>query len=154
MKNDNAKIFAWFAFVVTTFWLLGQFAISVGDDLGYMFTDSALPKGDGAMITGVWDCFTTQAQHYLSTNGRFLVHGTTHFFTAIAGMKIFAVVNALMFGVLWLLLVKFVARPVDRGAFASLLALFMLWTCIPDAGTIMLSLVAFAVNYMWTAVAY
>lgn len=154
MKNDNAKIFAWFAFVVTTFWLLGQFAISVGDDLGYMFTDSALHKGDGAMITGVWDCFTTQAKHYLSTNGRFLVHVTTHFFTAIAGMKIFAVVNALMFGVLWLLLVKFVARPVDRGAFASLLALFMLWTCIPDAGTIMLSLVAFAVNYMWTAVAY
>ena len=39
----------WFVFVVASFWLLGQFSISVGDDLGYMFTDSALHKGDGKL---------------------------------------------------------------------------------------------------------
>ena len=102
----------WFVFVVASFWLLGQFSISVGDDLGYMFTDSALHKGDGKLITSIWECFTTQTKHYFSTNGRFLVHTTTHFFTAIAGMKVFNVVNAFVFGLLWLLVSKAISPGV------------------------------------------
>lgn len=145
----------WFVFVVASFWLLGQFSISVGDDLGYMFTDSALHKGDGKLITSIWECFTTQTKHYFSTNGRFLVHTTTHFFTAIAGMKVFNVVNAFVFGLLWLLVSKAISPGVkERKFFAYLLSLFLLWTCVPAPGATLLSLVAFAMNYVWTAVAY
>ena len=155
MKKSNLKIFGWFAFAVISFLFLGQFSISVGDDFGYMFADSALHKGDGKMITNIVDCFSTQAKHYLSTNGRFLVHTATHFFTAIASIEIFRAINAVMFGLLWLLALHFITpRHECKGWYASLLALFLLWTCLPSPGTVMLSLVAFALNYMWTGVAY
>lgn len=155
MKRLNKKTIGWFLFAVVPFLLLGQFSISVGDDLGYMFADSSLHKGDGEMITNLYDCITTQANHYLSTNGRFLVHVATHFFTSIAGMAIFNVVNAIMFGLLMLLFVRFItSQQSKRNWYAYLLALFMLWVCVPAPGTVMLSLVAFAMNYMWTAVAY
>lgn len=155
MTRSKVSIIAWFAFAIITFWLLDRFSISVGDDLGYMFSDSALHKGDGKLITTIGECLTTQAKHYVSTNGRFLVHATTHFFTAIAGLDVFRIANSIMFGLLWLLIVRFIT-PVQhqKKMFPLLLSLFLLWVGIPDAGTTMLSLVAFAVNYMWTAVAY
>lgn len=155
MTRSKLSIIVWFAFAVITFWLLDRYSISVGDDLGYMFSDSALHKGDGKLIATIGECFTTQAKHYVSTNGRFLVHATTHFFTAIAGLDIFRIANSIMFGLLWLLIVRFIT-PWQRikNMFPLLLSLFMLWVGVPDAGTTMLSLVAFAVNYMWTAVAY
>lgn len=153
--SKKVSIIGCFLFAVVPFWLLGQFSISVGDDLGYMFADSSLHKGDGEMITNLRDCITTQANHYLSTNGRFLVHVATHFFTSIAGMAIFNIVNAIMFGLLFLLTVKFITPQQSmRNWYAYLLSLFMLWVCVPAPGAVMLSLVAFAVNYMWTAVVY
>ena len=155
MKKSAVKILEWFVFVVATFWMLGQYSISVGDDLGYMFADSKLHNCDGPMITSVWECFTTQVTHYVSTNGRFIVHTITHFFTAIVGMPIFNIVNALMFGLLWLLVTKAIAlKQVGNRTFLYLLSLFLLWTCLPLPGATMLSLVAFATNYLWTGVAY
>ena len=109
MMRSKVSIIAWFAFAVITFWLLDRYSISVGDDLGYMFSDSSLHKGDGKLITSIDECFATQVKHYVSTNGRFLVHVTTHFFTAIAGLDIFRIVNSIMFGLLWLSIVKYVA---------------------------------------------
>ena len=61
MKKSKIISAAWFLFVVLSFALLAQFSISIGDDLGYMFADSALHKGDGDMITNLRDCITTQA---------------------------------------------------------------------------------------------
>lgn len=155
MKRLNIKTIGWFLFAIVPFWFLAQFSISVGDDLGYMFADSSLHKGDGEIITNLGDCFLAQTKHYLTTNGRFLVHVVTHFFTSIAGMAIFNVANTIMFGLLFLLTVKFITPQRQQGGwYACLLALFMLWVCVPSPGTVMLSLVAFAVNYLWTAVAY
>ena len=155
MRKSTIHLLVWFVGVVATFLLLGQFSISVGDDLGYMFADSKLHNCDGPMISSVWECFTTQAKHYVSTNGRFIVHVITHFFTALAGMKVFNVVNALMFGLLWLLVVKTIGlKKASNKTFLYLLSLFLLWTCLPLPGATMLSLVAFATNYLWTGVAY
>ncbi len=155
MMRNRVNIIVWFVVAVVGFGLLARFSISVGDDLGYMFADSSLHKGDGKMIADVGDCFSTQAKHYLSTNGRFLVHVVTHIFTAIASVEFFRGASTLMFGLLWLLVVGFITpRREAKGWYVCLLALFMLWVCVPAPGTVMLSLVAFAVNYMWTAVAY
>lgn len=155
MKRFNKKTIGWFLFAVVTFVLLGRYSISLGDDLGYMFADSALHKGDGDMITNLRDCITTQANHYFSTNGRFLVHTVTHFFLAVAGMTKYNIANAIMFGLLFLLTVKFIIpQRQQRGWYVYVLSLFLLLTCVPAPGAVMLSLVAFAVNYMWTAVAY
>lgn len=155
MKQSNKKTIGWFLFAIVTFWILGQYSISLGDDLGYMFADSALHKGDGPMIENVRDCFTTQANHYVTTNGRFLIHTATHYFTAIKGMKFFNVANAIMFGLLLLIVVRFIVpQRSARSGYVYLLTLFLLWTCVPAPGTVMLSLVAFAINYMWAAVVY
>ncbi|MBR5332415.1 MAG: hypothetical protein IKV32_03850 [Muribaculaceae bacterium] len=155
MKQSNKKTIGWFLFAIVTFWILGQYSISLGDDLGYMFADTSLHKGDGPMIENVKDCFTTQANHYITTNGRFLVHTATHYFTAIAGMNKFNIANAIMFGLLLLIVVRFIVpQRSARSGYVYLLTLFLLWTCVPAPGTVMLSLVAFAINYMWTAVVY
>lgn len=155
MKKSKIISAAWFLFVVLSFALLAQFSISIGDDLGYMFTDSALHKCDGKIINSLAECFSTQVNHYFSTNGRFLVHCATHFFVSIAGLDLFRFANAFMFGLLWLLILEFLpSKNSDVRWFSHLLVLFMLWVFMPDVGTTMLSLVAFAINYMWSAVAY
>ena len=151
----NILLATCFLLVTFSFWLMCQFSISVGDDLGYMFTDTALHKADGKLIESIFECFSTQANHYFSTNGRFLVHTATHFFTAIADLDLYRITNTMMFGILWLLIAIFIKpKHTNWNYFICLIALFMLWVFTPDAGTTMLSLVAFATNYMWSAVAY
>ncbi len=155
MTKSRLHIVVWFIFVAITFWLLDQFSISVGDDLGYMFTDTTLHKCDGKLITSVEECLSTQLNHYFTTNGRFFVHFTTHIFIALAGLNIFRIFNALMFSFLWLFIVKFIRiNNDDENEFCFLLILFLLWIFIPDIGTTALSLVAYAINYLWTAVLY
>lgn len=154
IKQKGTNTFIWFLFVATTFWLLDRFSISVGDDLGYMFADSALHKGDGLPIENIYQCFATQANHYFTTNGRFLVHVATHFFTAIAGLDIFRIVNSIMFALLWLATIKLSFHNISgTSEFKFVLPLFLLLIFIPDPGTTMFSLVAFAINYLWTAAA-
>lgn len=137
---------------VGSFYVLDLQGLWMGDDLGYMFTDTSLHKGDGAILTSPSEIITTQASHWMNCNGRFIVHTLVQLFVGFLGKDIFCAVNALMFGMLVLLTCR-LALPVGRFGFGSGLSVaVILWLCLPRPGVTMLSLVSYSVNYLWTAV--
>lgn len=151
----DISIFVIFIIAAVSFWCLDMQRISMGDDLGYRFTDSQLHKGDGHPVTGLQDILETQKSHYLTTNGRVIVHSLTQFFICIAPSWLFPVCNAVMFALLWLLALRLAipsgVRPTSQMAAFMLL---LIWLCVPRPGTTFLSLTAFAINYLWAATAY
>ncbi|MBP3299680.1 MAG: hypothetical protein J6L73_08405 [Muribaculaceae bacterium] len=135
------------------FCLLDSTAISLGDDLGYMFTDSTLHNGDGHRVASLSDCVTTQLSHYVTTNGRFIVHLVVQILVSLLPHPVFIILNGLMFALLAYLVSAISFPQRAQGWKSCALSGCLLWLFTPDPGLIMLSLVAFAVNYMWVAVA-
>lgn len=125
-------------------------SLHTGDDLGYMFTDTTLHGGDGERVTCLWQCFSTQAEHYVTTNGRFIVHTAVMALLNLMPLWLFRVLNALVFATLWLLCRRLTDR---RSATVAAAALLLLLTCLPTPAMLLFTLVAFAVNYLWVALA-
>lgn len=153
-----ALIIAYFAFL--SFFLLDLQGVSTGDDLGYAFTDTKLHAADGEKVTGLADIFITQANHYQTTNGRFIIHSLTQLFASLAPRWVFSLFNAAVFVLLWWLSCKLILPPKSAsgrrkyyGMGEGLFMLILLWLSVPRPGVTMLSLEAFAINYLWTAVA-
>lgn len=147
-----AMYLALFVISVGSFYILDLQGIWMGDDLGYMFTDSTLHRGDGKILTSPLEVFTTQASHWQNCNGRYLVHTIVQLIVGFVGKDIFCAMNAVMFGLLVLLTCR-LSLPVGRFSLGSGVAVaLILWLCLPRPGVTMLSLVSYSVNYMWTAV--
>lgn len=144
------SVLIWFILAWVSFFVMDEFAISVGDDLGYLFTDKKLHDCSGELITNFGQCIETQIHHYQTTNGRFIVHVITSALLALMQPTAIHALNALMFAVLMVLVG--VNMPRENRSYALTFA--FLWLLLPRPGTVMLSLVAFAVNYLWSAVAY
>lgn len=153
MLPGNWPVVAMYVFVVVTFALLDQFSISLGDDYGYMFTDTRLHGGDGERVTSVADCWRTQLDHYFTTNGRFIVHLLTQVFVNIVPLWVYKVLNALVFGTVWLFLCRLGARSSAFGFRRGAVTWAFLWLLMPKPGLVMLSLTAFSLNYMWCGAA-
>ena len=137
-------------------WLLTSQAVSVGDDLGYAFTDSQLHAGDGNPVESVADIISTQLHHYRTTNGRFLIHAVVQWFVALAPQWAFPAANAIVFLLLWCGCAAWLAKVSAQDRCGTPLLIFtflLLWICIPRPGVTMLSLRAFAMNYLWTGAA-
>lgn len=148
----SSRAWLWFLFVAGTFWLVDGFSLSLGDDFGYMFADSANHAADGLRVSSFSDAVKAQAQQYLTTNGRFAVHITVMSMLNLMPLWLYRLLNAVVFGLLWLLTLRLGFGRI-RGWFVPTVTLCMIWWLIPDAGTITLSLVSYSVNYMWTATA-
>lgn len=142
-------------FILTagSFYILDLQALWMGDDLGYMFTDSVLHKGDGVRLTSPDQILSTQAMHYLTCNGRFIVHALTQLFVGLLGKEIFCACNALMFGLLVILTCRLALPHKQFGLGSGFVIALLLWFCIPRPGVTMLSLAAYSINYLWTGVA-
>lgn len=141
-----------FVISVGFFYILDLQGIWMGDDLGYMFSDSSLHNGDGAILGSPLEIFTTQASHWQTCNGRYLVHTLVQLIVGFVGKDIFCAMNAVMFGLLVLLTCR-LSLPDGRFSLGSGLAVaIILWLCLPRPGVTMLSLVSYSVNYLWTAV--
>lgn len=151
LSTRTKRLLLWATVAFATFFVLDVFAISTGDDLGYMFADSKLHKADGVRITTLMQCFTTQCQHYQSTNGRFLVHVLTSALLSVTSRWVFLMLNSVMFALL-MALVAIHARI--RSHFGLMSALTSLWVLLPCSGVVLLSLVAFSTNYLFSAVAF
>lgn len=141
----------WLVVVAATFFVVDCTSVHTGDDLGYMFADTVHHGGDGVRVTTLAQCFTTQCHHYMTTNGRFLVHLTVMAMLNLVPIWVFRVCNALMFAMLWVLTLHMVGRrrtPLLRAS-----AWLLLLICIPQPGMLLFTLVAYAVNYLWVGVA-
>lgn len=137
-----------------SFFILDSFRISTGDDLGYMFADSRLHSGDGAKINNIVDCLTTQSKHYFTTNGRIFIHCLVQMFVGVLPSWIFTFCNTLMFCILWIMTVKLSSpnKLTESRFIIWLISLALIWLFLPIPGMSLLSLVAYAVGYLWSAV--
>lgn len=151
-KTGAGALWLWFAVIAATFFSLDCLSLHTGDDLGYMFADSAHHAGDGERVTGLWQCFTTQNSHYMTTNGRYAVHVVVMIMLNLVPLWLFRALNALMFALLWLGMLRLVAptRPSQLMCAAVWGALLIF---LPLPGMLLFTLVAYAVNYLWTACA-
>ena len=138
--------------VFLTFLILDLQAVKVGDDLGYMFSDRSLHSADGKRVESFGDILSTQMMHYRTCNGRFLVHYIVQLMVSMLPGWVGSLLNSLMFTLLWLLTVlcAFGRRHLTVAGGVSVLVL--LWIGLPVPGVTMLSLDAFAVNYLWVSV--
>lgn len=151
----NREILIWFILIAAVFFAVDSLSVHTGDDLGYMFADSAHHKADGDRVTTLSQCFTTQCSHYLTTNGRFLVHVTVMALLNLVPLWLFRLLNALVFASLWLLSLRIarpsVSSPPSRPLAA--LTLLLLLTALPQPALLLFSLVSYAVNYLWVGLA-
>ena len=143
----------WLIAICAAFFALDCLSIHSGDDLGYMFADSAHHSADGPRVTSVRQCFTTQASHYCTTNGRFLVHVVVMLVLNFLPLWAFRILNALMFCLLWLLAVRLVNPDARRLTATRALTLMAMFCLFPPPGMVLPTLVAYAVNYLWVSVA-
>jgi hypothetical protein len=117
-----------------------------------MFTDTTHHNGDGVRVTTLAQCFTTQCHHYFTTNGRFAVHVVVMAMLNLVPLWAYRLLNAVMFGLLWLLACRFTA-PAKRSNTTYAVAWLLLLAAMPQPGLVMLTLVSYSVNYLWTGVA-
>ena len=154
MRRPQTDILLWFALVTVTFAVPAFMSMHTGDDLGYMFADTVHHGGDGTRVTTLGQCIDTQAHHYVTTNGRFAVHVTVMALLNLVPLWVFRALNAVMFGLLWLLTVRIVTPAGQRpGNTVCAVAWLLLWLCLPQPGLVLLTLAAYAVNYLWVTVA-
>ncbi len=151
-KTTVAHLVLFFISAIS-FWILDTQAISIGDDLGYFFSDSSIHIADGKQISNPIEIFSTQANHWNNCNGRFIIHTIVMFFLNFIGYKWFAVCNSIFFGLLCILTHKLILPEKKPTIISSFIVLLLLWLCIPRPGITMLSLAAYSINYLWTSVA-
>jgi hypothetical protein len=152
MTHSQRQTIGWLIAIVVSFFFLDCYSLHTGDDLGYMFADTTHHCGDGEQVTSLAQCFTTQAHHYVTTNGRFAVHVVVMALLNLLPLWMFRALNALMFGAMCYLATRFVAAERRTNTLYAV-AWLLLFVALPQPGVVLLTLVAYAVNYLWVGVA-
>lgn len=150
----RASEIRYFVLIAVLFFAVDCMSLHTGDDLGYLFADSAHHAGDGERVVSLAQCFTTQASHYMTTNGRYLVHVVVMAMLNLVPRWVYRAVNALMFATLWALMVRLVGTTRRNRPAVGALTFAGLLVCIPQPAVVLFTLVSYAVNYLWVAVAY
>ena len=141
-------------FVVTfiAFYSLNRLTISTNDDFFYKFIG-----GMSGGINGVYipvksfkDAIISQIQDYQLANGRFIAHLITNYFCGVVGIRIFEIINSLIFillciGITILTRLEFIQSKIDK--FIIILLLFLL----PIPARTLLGHIAMSINYLWTS---
>ena len=139
--------------IAGTFFALDLQSVSTGDDLGYMFGDTTHHLGDGERIHTPADITRTLSLHYITTNGRFLVHWIAMFSLNIAGHTPFCIINSLIFLLTAVFFTRISGFTKQLSANTLLLGAIALWLSVPEPGVNWLGLVCYATNYLWPACA-
>ncbi len=153
--RDIAIMVCWFVLFAGTFLLLDLQSVPTGDDLGYMFADSAHHACDGKRALSLKDITATQASHYIHCNGRFIIHWLTMFFLNIGGHLAFCIVNSIIYFLTICAFFKLSLPYCGTSKYLWSFPLFatLLWFCVPQPGVTWLSLVSYSTNYLWSAAA-
>lgn len=150
-QSSRSVLALTFLLIAGAFFLLDCQSVPIGDDLGYMFTDTAHHLGDGRRATSVSDITATISSHYMTTNGRFIVHWISMFFLNIAGHFWFCLANSIVFLLTVLFFYRLFKLETPTTGSGIILASVILFSCVPIPGVTWLSLVCYSVNYLWTA---
>lgn len=86
----------------------------LGDDVDYaFFIRDSIWNSYGPVDSSFYDFFSSQTNHYLTVNGRYVAHALVQFFCGVAGQWAFAVSNAVVYPlfVFMLMRVACIHRP-------------------------------------------
>lgn len=142
-------IYNWKCFIPILICCIGALLFSLSnywrnDALVYQFFSPVFDETTSKPITSVSDIWTSQIDHYSTTNGRFIVHFIVQLFCALWGKTAFSIANALVWMVFLYLSVRFIDRSFNNTR-VCWLASGLIWI-------IYLSLPfdpPFQINYIW-----
>ena len=123
---------------------------TMSDDIIYRFMWNSDETAAVQPIGGLGDLLQSQVTHYLSTNGRFVVHLLVQGFYVFIPPVVVQLLNTVLFVVLLWLCTRWVARPAHR-LFVAVAVTFFIFVVMQGFRTTMVwSLGAF--NYLWVLV--
>ena len=139
------------AFFAQEWWFISDW-----DDYFYKFiiTDSTqsfwtqLDDGTHRMIKSFDEILVSQYNHYLGSNGRFIVHCIVQTCTSLVPLRIYAFLNSVIFGLLLLVLVKLTDRQCK--IWNTLFTILALVIGCPIVMAIFWGNIAVSVNYLWS----
>lgn len=139
--RKRVVIGAIFATVAAVIFILSYNSIWIIDCITYQYNFAT-----GERIKDIGDIFESQYVHYFSWNGRYVAHWLCQLFLALLGKGIFSAVNAMMYIVLIMLVMKLSSRDtvtIPRALTATCLVLTLCETeYIPPC----------QIGYIWMAV--
>ncbi len=103
----------------------------------------------GNRIDDVFESFTSQCNHYIVMNGRFLVHFIVQCFCGFWGRPLFNILNTFIYVFFLIGCLRFLNI---WSSFKAVGALSFLWLSLPVFYIFWYS-ISFAVNYLWTSTA-
>lgn len=123
-----------------------------GDDIGYSYKitgDENATSFVSDPLLNVGDLVDSQVCHYLTTNGRAVVHTLVQCFDAFAGRGWFAFFNALIFGLTIILMCIFTWGWQRITPLMVTCAAFTILFCMPECASLWY-LPALSINYLWS----
>ena len=144
------KYFPWLVAAVA-FYLLDTQSLYICDDLYFSFVHPI----NGAIaepINSLADAIRSQCYDYFHENGRFLTQTMVHFSLGVLGLKVFHVLNAIVFAFLLAAVKNYIKRHTKEEQALSVIVLGVA-ILVPAVGTTFLRNVSLSVNYLWTCTA-
>lgn len=126
----------------------------LGDDVDYaFFIRDSIWNSYGPVDSSFYDFFSSQTNHYLTVNGRYVAHTLVQFFCGVAGQWAFAACNAVVypFFVIMLMKVAGIRRPLRHtSTVAGLSALVIVTFVTKMMPTTQIGFVwMFLLNLLW-----
>lgn len=155
IKHDNGSNERYLLFMLVAglaiLWLNFQDVPTLSDDMVYRFQWNMDGETDIRPITSIGDLLHSQWIHYLTVNGRLLVHTVGQFFLAFVPPVVLQLVNSVLFVVLLHLCAVYIHRPAERLTIVVAVC-FLLFMVFQGFRTAMFWSIG-SFNYLWVLVA-
>lgn len=137
------------------FYLLDRFCLSILDDYFYSFIAgvSGGINGELTPVKSIVDALKSNIYDYMHWNGRFIIHTITSYFCGVIGVDAFRIINSIVFILFLIGLIKLIRSEFGTNKTDKYIILFLLFTLMPEPGSIFLGIIAFTTNYLWTSCA-
>lgn len=148
----NKRDYLFVVIVFIGFYLLNRFSVLIGDDYWYCF-HGVDDDGNSLYVSSFYDAVKSQFHAYMTHNGRFIVHTLTSYFCGVLGIKIFSLLNSLVFSFLFIGILRLSRIYIGYQIWDKYLIIFMLFILMPYPGQIFWGSIAMSINYLWTSCA-
>lgn len=146
-RQFTKQDYIFFALCGVAYFLLIRQYLVAWDDLEYIY------GANKQYISSVKDIILSQANAYMTWNGRFLVHSLVQLFVTIGGLELFYICSTLFFIVL-LMSGRYLLGRINDSFNSNILFLVSLYLFMPLIGSTFFGDCAWTVNYMYSCAVY
>lgn len=147
-RQFTKQDYIFFALCGVAYYALIRQYLVAWDDLEYIYGSN-----NKQYISSVKDILLSQADAYMTWNGRFLVHSLVQLFVTIGGLELFYICSTLFFVVL-LMSGRYLLGRINGGFNSNILFLVSLYLFMPLIGSTFFGDCAWTVNYMYSCAVY